>query len=223
MCPERLLGIALVLISSAFGQPVIGGIVSNASYAQAPNDSSGQPIGNNLIAQGSIFAVFGSGMGPATLTYAALPLPTSLPDANGTSISVTGGGKAVNAYMVYTSGGQLAAILPSTAPIGAATVTVTYAGKTSAPATITVVKSQLGIFTANAQGSGPAAAQHGGDSSPISLTAAAQPGEVIVIYGTGLGAIAGVDNVPPAALQLGSNLTLPVSSKAIPPHYPRLL
>src|SRR5260370_20495507 len=178
----RLFAIALGLISSALGQPVIGGIVSNASYAQAPNDSSANPIGHNIIAQGSIFAVFGSGMGPATLTYASLPLPTSLPDANGTSITVTGGGKAVNAYLVYTSAGQLAAILPSTAPIGDATVTVTYARKTSKEVTtITVVKSQLGIFTANAQGTGPAAAPHRVDSSPILLTTAAKPGEVIVI------------------------------------------
>src|SRR5258708_10401894 len=143
MCPERLLGIALGLISSALGQPVIFGIVSNASYAQAPNDSLANPIGHNIIAQGSIFAVFGTGMGPATLTYASLPLPTSLPDANGTSITVTGGGKAVSAYLVYTSAGQLAAILPSTAPVRDATVTETDSGKTSAAATITVVKSQL--------------------------------------------------------------------------------
>src|SRR5258708_6448980 len=215
----RLFAIALVVISSALGQPVIGGIVSNASYAQAPQDSSGNSIGNNLIAQGSIFAVFGSGMGPATLTFASLPLPTSLPDANGTSITVSGGGKAVSAYLVYTSAGQLAAILPSNIPMGDANVTVTYAGKTSAPVTITVVKSQLGIFTINAQGTGPAAAQHGVDSSPILLTTAAKPGEVIVIYGTGLGAIAGPDNVPPGAVQVGSNAIVTVAGKVITPDY----
>src|SRR5260370_24690828 len=179
--PGRLLAIALVLISSALGQPVISGIVNAARYASAPNDTSGNRIGNNIIAQGSIFAVFGSGMGPATLTFAAgLPLPTSVPDANGTSIAVSGGGKTVNAYMVYTSAGQLAAILPSTAPIGLTTVTVTYSGKTSAAATITVVKSQLGIFTSNAQGTGPAAPQHGVDSSPSLMTTAAKPGDVVV-------------------------------------------
>src|SRR5258706_6761903 len=215
----RLLALALVLISSALGQPVIGGIVSNASYAQAPSDSSGNPIGHNIIAEGSIFAVFGTGMGPAALTYASLPLPTSLPDANGTSITVTGGGKAVNAYLVSTSAGQLAASLPSTTPIGDATVTVTYSGKTSAAATISVVKSQLGIFTANAQGTGPAAAQHGVDSSAIQLTTSAKPGEVIVIYGTGLGGISGADNVPPGAVQVGSNVIVTVAGKVITPDY----
>jgi uncharacterized protein (TIGR03437 family) len=219
MRPQLLLALAFVLVSSAVGQPVIGGVVSNASYAQAAKDSSGTPIGNNLIAQGSIFAVFGSGMGPATIAYAGLPLPTSLPDANGTSIAVTSGGKTVSAYMVYTVAGQLAAIMPSTAAIGDATVTVTYAGKTSAPAKITVVKSQLGIFTANAQGTGPAAAQHGADSSAIQLTTAAKPGETIVLYGTGLGPIPGADNVPPGAVQVGSNVIVTVAGKVVTPDY----
>jgi uncharacterized protein (TIGR03437 family) len=219
MRPQLLLALAFVSISSVVGQPVIGGIKNNASYASAPNDSSGQPIGNNLIAQGSIFAVFGTGMGPATLTFAGLPLPTSLPDANGTSIAVTSGGKTVNAYMVYTLAGQLAAIMPSTAAVGDATVTVTYAGKTSAPAKITVVKSQLGIFTANSQGTGPAAAQHGADSSAILLTTAAKPGETIVLYGTGLGPISGADNVPPGAVQVGSNVVVTVAGKVVTPDY----
>jgi len=220
MQSKKLLSLAFVCISSAFAQPVIFGIVNAASYAAAPKDAGGSSIGNNIIAQGSIFAVFGSGMGPASLTFAAgLPLPTSVPDANGTSIAITGGGKTVNAFVVYTSAGQLAAILPSAAPIGDASVTVTYAGKTSAPATITVVKSQLGIFTANAQGTGPAASQHGVDSSPILLTTSAKPGETIVLYGTGLGAIAGADNVPPGAVQVGSNVIVTVAGKVVTTDY----
>jgi uncharacterized protein (TIGR03437 family) len=194
--------------------------VNAASYATAPNDASGNPIGNNIIAQGSIFAVFGSGMGPATLTFAAgLPLPTSVPDANGTSIAITSGGNTVNAFMVYTSAGQLAAIMPSNAAIGDATVKVTYSGKTSSAANITVVKSQLGIFTANAQGTGPAASQHGVGSSPMLLTAAAKPGETIVLYGTGLGAISTADNVPPGAVQVGSNVIVTVGGKVVTPDY----
>src|SRR5260370_30317671 len=134
----RLLAIALVLISSALGQPVISGIVNAARYASAPNDTSGNRIGNNIIAQGSIFAVFGSGMGPATLTFAAgLPLPTSVPDANGTSIAISGGGKTVNAYMVYTSAGQPSPILTSTPPIRGATATAWLTAKTRPTATST--------------------------------------------------------------------------------------
>src|SRR5260370_7997694 len=128
--PGRLLAIALVLISSALGQPVISGIVNAARYASAPNDTSGNRIGNNIIAQGSIFAVFGTGMGPATLTFAAgLPLPTSFPDANGTSIAISGAGKTLNASVVYTPAGRLPPISPSPPPPPASTFTPPYISK----------------------------------------------------------------------------------------------
>lgn len=208
----RLSLLALTFLASAFAQPKIGGIVNVASYASAT-------VGNNVIAQGSIFVVFGTGMGPATIAYASSPLPTSFPDANGTSIAISSGGQVLNAYIVYTLDRQVAAILPSGTPVGEASVTLSYNGQTSAAAKITVVKSRLGVFTANSQGTGPAAAQHGTDSSPILLTAAAQPGEVIVIYGTGLGAISGPDNVAPGGVQVGSNVTVNIAGKVVTPDY----
>jgi len=210
-CLARYSILALIPVAAALAQPTIGAVVNAASYASAV-------AGNNLIAQGSIFIAFGTGMGPAAIAFAGSPLPTSLPDANGTSISIASGGQVVSAFMVYTSAAQVAAILPSTTPIGEATVTLTYNGKASAPVKITVVKTQLGMFTANAQGTGPAAAQHGKDSSPILLTAAAQPSEVVVLYGTGLGAISGPDNVAPGAVQFGS-VTVTVAGKVITPDW----
>src|ERR1700752_510007 len=85
------------------------GVKNAASYAdpQLPGGS---------IAQGSIFNIFGSNMGPATIAYAStLPLPTSL---SGTSINVTINGTTVACFMFYTSAGQVAAILPSNTPVG---------------------------------------------------------------------------------------------------------
>src|SRR5438067_5489261 len=137
-----------VLTAAVFGQPTIGGIVNAASYAAAPLDANGKPIANNNIAQGAIFVIFGSGMGPAALASpSGLPLPTTLPDTNGTSITISSGGQTVKAFMVYTSAGQVAAILPSNTSIGSANVTVTYNGQTSAANKINVVKSALGVFT----------------------------------------------------------------------------
>src|SRR4030081_164536 len=119
------------LSTLAFAQPSINkdGVVNGASYAGPASSGA-----NTLIAPGSIFVIFGKGMGPASLVSAgALPLLTSLPDANGTSIKVATGTTTVNAFMVYTSATQVAAILPSNTPVGVANVTVTYAGQTSAP------------------------------------------------------------------------------------------
>src|SRR5579864_2558398 len=184
----RLFLATLLVVGSAIAQPKIGSIVNAASFATTPSGSNNKPIGNHVIAQGSIFVVFGIGMGPAALTFApGLPLPTSVPAANGTSIAISSGGQKVGAYIVYTSALQVAAILPSTTPVGTASVTLTYNGQTSAAYTISVVQSRLGMFTANQQGNGPAAAQHGVDSSPLMLTKAARPGETVVLYGTGLG------------------------------------
>ena len=101
-------GLLIFFISiAAFAQPSIGGVVNAASYAQAPLDANGNLIGNNLIAQGAIFVIFGKNMGPATLVSASgLPLQTTIPDASGTSVSISSGGKTVSANMVYSSAGQ---------------------------------------------------------------------------------------------------------------------
>src|SRR5271170_4295412 len=81
---------------------------------------------STTIAQGSLFVVFGYSLGPATLVQvSAFPLPNVLSE---TSVTVTSGAATFNCPMVYTSSGQVAAILPSNAPVGLANVTVAYNG-----------------------------------------------------------------------------------------------
>src|SRR5437870_1195607 len=105
----------LMMTTAAFGAPVVsqGGVVNAGSYALA-----GLP--NSAIAQGSIFIVFGSGLGPATLARAsAFPLPRTL---GGTSINVNSGGTTVQPIILYTSAGQVAAVMPSNTAVGSATL-----------------------------------------------------------------------------------------------------
>jgi uncharacterized protein (TIGR03437 family) len=212
--------LAVTAVASALAQPKIGSIVNTASYLTPPLDSKSNPIGNDVIAQGSIFIVFGTGMGPTSPTYpSGLPLPTSLPASNGTSISISAGGQTIAAFMFYTSALQVQAILPSNTPIGTASVTLTYNGKTSAPFTISVVESRVGIFTTNSQGYGTVAAQHGADSTPVLMSKAAHPGETVVIYGTGLGPISGPDNVAPGSVQVGSNVIVTIAGQTVKPIY----
>ena len=212
-----------VVTVSAIAQPSIGGIANAASYAGAPLDANGNPIGNNNVAQGSIFVIFGTNMGPNSLVQASnLPLGTSLPASNGTSVSVTGGGQTVSALMIYSSAGQVAAILPSNTPVGAASVTVSYNGQTSAPTAINVVATGFGLFTQNAQGNGPAVAQvFAGSAAPVlmGLTTPAHPGDTLVIVGTGLGAIPGPDNVAPGAVSVGSNTIVAIGGIVATPTY----
>lgn len=171
-----LMGFSLQLVA----QPSIntGGVVNAASYAPP-----GLP--NSAIAQGSIFVIFGRNMGPTTLMQASFPLPTVLA---GTSVRVSVGGQNVDCYLIYTSAGQVAAVLPSRTPVGTGTITVTYNNQTSAPAAITVAASSLGIFTINQAGSGPAVITDANWQVNM-ITHSARPNQVMVLWGTGLGPV----------------------------------
>jgi len=221
--PLQVSLVGLLAIAAGFAQPSIKSIYNAASYAAAPLDSNSKAIGNNNIAQGGIFVLFGTGMGPTTLLQApSLPLPTTLPSSNGTSISVTSGGQTVSAFILYTFASQVAAVLPSNTPVGAATVTLTYNGQTSASAPVNVVSTQFGIFTQNSGGNGPAVAQVYASATTINLmglTTPAQPGQTLVLYGTGLGPITGGDSNAPGAVSVGTNVTVNIAGITTPAVY----
>lgn len=147
--------------------------------------------------------------GPAQST--TLPLSANM---SGTSVSVTSGGLTVAAYMVYVFPTQLAAILPSNTPVGAATLTVTTNNQASKALNIVVTPAVPGIFTWNAQGFGPGVAQVAVTSTDIrlnNLTTPGTPGSVMILYGTGLGPISGVaDNVAPGAVTTPGTVTVTV-------------
>ena len=153
--------------------------VNVASYAN-PN------LPNGSLAQGSMFTVFGSNLGPASLVQSGnFPLPTSL---SGTSIQATVGGTTVDCIMIFTSAGQVAGILPSTTPIGAGTMRVTYNGVATAPFPITVVEHSFGTFGINSAGSGPGVFTNANTVAVNTITNSARPGEMWDIWGTGLAA-----------------------------------
>ena len=93
----------LLMTASAFAQaPTAGGVVNAGSYTVA-----GLP--NSAIAEGSLFIVFGTNMGPATLVpVTSFPLPTNLGGSNstnGTSITITVNGTNTQALMnIYVGG-----------------------------------------------------------------------------------------------------------------------
>jgi uncharacterized protein (TIGR03437 family) len=186
--------IALAAIPAS-AQPVIAslGVRNSASYTLPGLPNSG-------IALGSLFIVFGQNMGPAKIVQvSSFPLPTSQGLA-GTSIQVTINGTEVDAIMLYTLATQVAAVLPSTTPIGTGTMTVTYNGQSSAPAPITVMKSSFGIFAVNQSGTGQGVLQNVNSQTdrPFnSSTVSAQPGQVMILWGTGLGPVSGKEQDGP--------------------------
>lgn len=175
------------------------------SFTGVVNPASNIPPGifqNSGIAQGSIFTVYGSNLGPASLVQAsALPLPTTAGLA-GTSITITAGGTTVTAPMLYTSSGQVAAVLPSNTPVGSGGLTLTYNGL-SGSTPITVVASNFGISTVNESGSGPAVVTFP-NYSVVSNTNSAKPGDTLILWGTGLGPLpSGSSDASGAAGPLG--------------------
>ncbi len=174
-------------------------VVNVASFAN-PN------LPNGDIAQGSMFTVFGSNIGPASVQIvSAFPLPNEL---GGTSIQVTVGGQTIDCIMIFSLSSQVAAVLPSGTPTGSGTLTLTYNGQSGAPIPITVVANSFGTFGINQAGSGPGVLTNA--ANPLSVNTVlntAVSGEMWDIWGTGLGAVQGDE----AAGPLPGNLPLDVS------------
>jgi uncharacterized protein (TIGR03437 family) len=150
------------------------------------------------IAQGSLFVVFGYNLGPANLVQvSAFPLPNTLA---GTSVTVSSGPTTLNCPMIYTSAGQVAAILPSDTPVGTVTITVTYQNVTApggnSTTQATVVANSVGIYTLGSSGVGNGSFTDLAGNL-ITYSNAAKPGQDVYLWGTGMGPIDTPDNVLP--------------------------
>jgi uncharacterized protein (TIGR03437 family) len=176
--------------TAGFAQPTVSQISNAASASLSVPGPEGpwETLPNGSIAQGSYFTVYGNGFGGAAAIWNPYPLPTEL---SGTSVSITvGQNPPVAAYIEFaaqlTGYSQLNAILPSSTPLGAGTLTVTYKGQTSAPAPINVVASSFGAFAQNQAGDGPGIVT---DVNYRKFTPSytAKPGQVVILWGTGLG------------------------------------
>jgi len=191
-----------VFLIAAGVSPLLAAPTITSIQNAASNIPPGLP--NAPVAQGSIFIIKGSGLGPATLTFA--PAPFQSTSLSGTSVAVldTVSMTTVQALMYYTSDSQVAALLPSKTPTGSLSFQVTYNSQNSAPVSHSVTTSVPGIFTTDSTGYGPAivtfadyslvssfkAANCGG---PNTTCGAANPGDTLILWATGLGPVSGND------------------------------
>jgi uncharacterized protein (TIGR03437 family) len=153
-----------------------------------------------MPARGSLFVIFGSNLGPDTLTQAtSFPLPGS-DGLVGTRIRIDAGTYTGFAYILYTSKAQVGAILPSGTPEGSATLTLNYNNLTSNPVVVKVVRSAFGMFTLNQGGRGPAVLQNfvSATQQPVNTVFnSATPGQSVILWGTGLGPVTGDESAGP--------------------------
>ena len=222
-----------LLPGGVFGRLQLGGllvltagIAAGQSITEIENAASGliQGLPNSGIAQGAIFVVKGTNLGPSTPVTAATPFQSTTLASS--SVSVTVGSTTVNALMYYSSATQINALLPSTTPTGSGTLTVTYSGNASTAEPVSIVQNNLGIFTLSQNGQGigiltypnysvvsaipgtgtlaPCAAS---GVCPYTYGGAANPGDTLILWATGLG---------PSSTDTASSLGQPISVPRAP-------
>jgi uncharacterized protein (TIGR03437 family) len=200
--------LALSAGASLTAQPTITAAVNNASYPR-------RGLLNYGIAQGSLFAIFGTGLAsPGTqASVSSFPIPTEMA---GVSIQISGTGTVANAPIIYVTDRQVGAILPSGTPLGNATATLSYQGRSSNSFPIRVVRRSFGIFTLNAGGTGPAVAQNfiSALTQPVNTVLnPARPGQTVTLWGTGLGPVDGDEVSGPRPGDLKANIRVNVGGK----------
>ncbi len=164
--------------------------LSVSSVTSAASNATGP------IAPGEAVVLYGSGLGPSQLATFQLDSSGLVPAAlAGTSVYFNGAAGP----MLYTSNGQVAAMVPYSITGNSAQVMVKYQGQVTGTITVPVAAAAPALFTLNSSGSGEASAinQDGtlnGPSNP------ANAGTVVSLYGTGFGQTTppGVDGQPNA-------------------------
>ena len=178
-----LLAVSLCLLPAtlASAAPVIGGIITASAFGAYAG-----------AAPGSYIEIYGTGLaGPSrgwlTGDFSGIAAPTSL---DGVTVAVNG----APAYVNYVSPGQVNAQVPDGIAAGSASVIVSYQGASNPAATL-AISSQLPGFLAPASlktGSTQyILALHGNSGVAVGSVSPALPGETLVLYGTGFGAVTG--------------------------------
>jgi uncharacterized protein (TIGR03437 family) len=162
------------------------------------NAGSFAPAGNP-IAPGEFVTLFGSNLAPGQ-HIAQPPYPPAL---GGVTVTING----VQAPLYFVSAGQINALVPYATTGPKATIIVSNNQAASNSIEVPVAATAPGIFTMNQNGVGPGAILHK-DFTLVSTAHPAKPGETVLVYLTGLGAV----NPPVADGTAGSGNPL---SKAV--------
>ncbi len=149
------------------------------------NSGNFSPI-TNSVAPNEFISLFGTNLSPVTASPEALPLPATL---GGVSVTVNGR----PASLFFVSPRQINALVPFNTPEPYATIQVMNNGVSSNTVTVYANDTAPGVFTLDSSGIGSAAALHS-DFSIVNTAKPAKPGETILVYLTGLGAVS-----PPVA------------------------
>ena len=176
------------------------------SVTSITNDADFSP---GPVSPGELVVIWGSGLGPATLTSFMTTPAGAIPRTfAGTTVTFNN----YTAPVVYTSAGSVCVIVPyEVAGLSSATVVVRYNGSAPASFTQSVAPTAPHFFTTSYAPVG----QIVGLDSDYSVNSAnnpAPPGSVVVLYATGEGVTSppGVDGTV-----VGSMLTQPLANAVV--------
>ncbi len=157
----------------------------------------------DAIAPGSIFNLWIAGSLGTLPVHAdqGFPLRTSV---DGVSVRVTVGTAAVDAFVISTEAVKIRAMLPSNTPLGDGGMTLAINGRTTSARKIRVVRRGFAVYAQPLPlpwWPRSHALAHiidaSGTWSPNTLIHPARPGQLLVLWGTGLGAVAGDERSGP--------------------------
>jgi uncharacterized protein (TIGR03437 family) len=163
-----------VALSGATSAPLVdpGGVKHGASFQQ-----------DVPVAPGELISVFGDKLASRRESAPGVPLPTRLADAE-----VLLGGRSLP--IVFASERQMNVQIPHDVPLNSRQQLVLQrADASSSSETLLVVPAQPAVFTKDQSGSGEGVIVHGVSNALVSADSPAAPGETVVIYCTGLGAV----------------------------------
>jgi uncharacterized protein (TIGR03437 family) len=183
-----VLGIA-ALASLAAAEPIVTWVTTETVYA-------GGDYPESRVVQGSVFRVYPRDLLVGEQSALGFPLPMSLA---GTSVRVMAGGGIFDALLLSTDRFSVRALLPSKIPPGDALLILTNNGQESSPFKIRVVRRDFGLYDV-AQNFDEA-----GHVEQNTFEHPAKPGQLVGLWGTGLGPVDGDEASGP----LPSALTIP--------------
>ncbi len=167
---QRITGVADCSLETR-PELAIGGLVNGSDFSAR-------------LAPGTVFSVFGRGLGPEEIALAEIgPDGRLTTQLAGTRVLFDG----VPAPLIFASDGQVSGVSPFGVAAGAATVvTVGFNGVNSDLERILPLDTAPALFTLDSSGRGPVAALNE-DGTVNSAENPAAPGSIVVLYGTGGG------------------------------------
>ncbi len=158
---------------NGFASIADGGVVNAADFGET-------------LSPGAIGSIFGSAMGGSGTQASTLPLPVEL---DGTKVMVG----AVEAPLFFVAAGQINFQVPFEAALGAQPISVEYNGVAGSIGQLNLAPNVVGIFGYNRVPEERDPVITHADNSLVTPDSPARPGEVLIVYATG---ISELDNAP---------------------------